>query len=87
MTCLAVSRRQGTLVSGDSSGQVILWDLDRKIPRCCQGKHNDPVCKVAIVAGSENRRGTVASVRHKGKSVEVKLWDTAITSASKMITY
>ena len=78
VTCLAVSRRQGTLVSGDSSGQVILWDLDRKIPRCCQGKHNDPVCKVAIVAGSENRRGTVASVSaQKGKSVEVKLWDTA----------
>ena len=78
VTCLAVSRRQGTFVSGDSSGQVILWDLDRKIPRCFQGKHNDPVCKVAIVAGSENRRGTVASVSaQKGKSVEVKLWDTA----------
>src|SRR5208282_4395875 len=44
-TCLAVSRREGTLVSGDSSGQVILWDLDRRIPRYCQGKHNAPVCK------------------------------------------
>ena len=69
VTCLAVSRRQGTLASGDSSGQVILWNLDRKLPRYCQGKHNAPVCKVAIVAGSENRRGTVASVSaHKGVS-------------------
>src|SRR5271157_5814161 len=78
VSCLAVSRREGTLVSGDSSGQVIVWDLDRKIPRYCQGKHNAPVCKVAIVAGDETRRGTVASLSAQGgKSVEIKLWDTA----------
>jgi len=78
VSCLAVSRREGTLVSGDSSGQVIVWDLDRKIPRYCQGKHNAPVCKVAIVAGDETRRGTIASlIAQGGKSVELKLWDTA----------
>jgi len=78
VSCLAVSRREGTLVSGDSSGQVIVWDLDRKIPRYCQGKHNAPVCKVAIVAGEETRRGTIASlIAQGGKSVELKLWDTA----------
>src|SRR5208337_2268224 len=78
VSCLAVSRREGTLVSGDSSGQVIVWDLDRKLPRYCQGKHNAPVCKVAIVAGDETRRGTIASlIAQGGKSVELKLWDTA----------
>jgi WD40 repeat protein/tRNA A-37 threonylcarbamoyl transferase component Bud32 len=78
VSCLAVSRREGTLVSGDSSGQVIVWDLDRKIPRYCQGKHNAPVCKVAIVAGDETRRGTIASlIAQGGKSVELKLWNTA----------
>ncbi len=78
VTCVAVSRREGTLVSGDFSGQVILWDVDRQIPVYCQGKHNAPVCKVAIVAGDENRRGTVASLSAQGgKSMELKLWDTA----------
>jgi eukaryotic-like serine/threonine-protein kinase len=78
VTCLAVSRREKTLVSGDSSRQVVIWDLDRGIPRYCQGNHNAPVCKVAIVAGDETPRGIVASLSAAGDaSVELKLWDTA----------
>ncbi len=77
VTCLAVSRGEETLVSGDSSGQVILWDLNKKThPKYCQGRHNARVCKVAIVPGHENHLGTVASLSVAAdKSVELKIWD------------
>jgi len=78
VTCLAVSRREGTLVSGDSGGHVIVWDLDSRTPHFCQGNHNVPVYKVAIVAGDEHRNGTVASLSaQRGEPVELKLWDAA----------
>jgi len=78
VSCLAVSRREGTLVSGDSSGQVIVWDFDRRSPRYCQGKQKAPVSKVAIVAGEGTRRGIVAGLSAAGDaSMELRLWDTA----------
>ena len=51
VTCLAVLRREGTLVSGDSSGQVILWDLDRKDSPVLPGEAQRPG-----VQGRDRRR-------------------------------
>ena len=76
-TSLAVSSREVRLVSGGSSGDLTVWDLDRKTHRNLQGKHNAPVFKVAIVAGDETRRGAIASLSVAGNSaVQLKLWET-----------
>jgi len=81
VTCLAVSRQGGTLVSGDTSGKVIVWDLDGQIPRLCQGRHDARVFKVAIGAGVQNRRETVASLSKRGDgSLDLELWDPATGS-------
>ncbi len=78
VTCLAVSRREGMIASGDYSGQVILWDQDRTTYRACAGKHSDPVSRIAIVPGSKSHRGLVASLsQSKGQTAELKLWDPA----------
>jgi WD40 repeat protein/serine/threonine protein kinase len=75
VTCLAVSPGEGTLVSGDSDGQVILWDLHRNTRQYCQGKHNSRVSKVAIV-GHKNRLGAAASLSAEADgTIQVKIRD------------
>jgi WD40 repeat protein len=78
VTCLAVSRQGGMLASGDTSGKVLIWDLAQRTPRFCQGQHDAPVRKVAVVTDAQHRPSTVASLSKRNDgSLDLRLWDPA----------
>jgi WD40 repeat protein/serine/threonine protein kinase len=75
VTCLSVSRHGGTLVSGDSAGKIIVWDLARRTPRTFQAGHDSSVRKIAIASDPQHPLRTIASVsRRPDRSLDVKLW-------------
>jgi WD40 repeat protein/tRNA A-37 threonylcarbamoyl transferase component Bud32 len=76
VTCMSVSRHGGALISGDSSGKIMLWDLARRKPRTFQGGHDSQVRKVAIAGDAQHPLRTIASVSQRpDRFLDVKLWD------------
>ncbi len=75
ITCVATARLAKMLASGDSAGNVLLWDPEEGEPLRCQGKHDGPVVKVAIAAAGPRRRGVAASLGRSSKgALDLWLW-------------
>lgn len=74
--CLAISPGSETLISGDATGEVVIWNLARGTSARLEGRHDDPVRKVAIDADASSRPRAYASLSEKpDHSLTLKVWE------------